>query len=51
MCRSMRRFETVRGARILAEPALRQALWSLLENAGEVSPGGIAMLPRSRASS
>ena len=37
------RFETVRGARIPGEPALRQALWSLLENAGEVSPGGIAM--------
>ena len=37
------RFDTVRGARIPGEPALRQALWSLLENAGEVSPGGIAM--------
>jgi two-component system sensor histidine kinase RegB len=37
------RFGTVKGARIPGEPALRQALWSLLENAGEVSPGGIAM--------
>ena len=37
------RFDSVRGARIPGEPALRQALWSLLENAGEVSPGGIAM--------
>jgi two-component system sensor histidine kinase RegB len=30
-------------ARVPAEPALRQALWSLLENAGEASPGGIEM--------
>ncbi|GAA4002439.1 ATP-binding protein [Sphingomonas humi] len=36
-------FHGVRGARIPGEPALRQALWSLLENAGEASPGGIAM--------
>jgi len=28
-------------ARIAAEPALRQAIWNLLENAGEASPGGI----------
>lgn len=37
------RFDSVRGVRIPGEPALRQALWSLLENAGEVSPVGIAM--------
>jgi two-component system sensor histidine kinase RegB len=36
-------FDAVRGARIPGEPALRQALWSLLENAGEASPGGILM--------
>ena len=36
-------FSAVRGARIPVEPALRQALWSLLENAGEASPGGIVM--------
>jgi two-component system sensor histidine kinase RegB len=36
-------FDNVRGARIPVEPALRQALWSLLENAGEASPAGIAM--------
>jgi two-component system sensor histidine kinase RegB len=36
-------FSQVRGARIPGEPALRQALWSLLENAGEASPSGIAM--------
>ncbi|MCW3796341.1 ATP-binding protein [Sphingomonas sp. BN140010] len=28
-------------ARIAAEPALRQAVWNLLENAGEASPGGV----------
>jgi two-component system sensor histidine kinase RegB len=36
-------FDHVRGARIPGEPALRQALWSLLENAGEASPSGIIM--------
>lgn len=36
-------FDQVRGARIPGEPALRQALWSLLENAGEASPAGIVM--------
>ncbi|UUR07950.1 ATP-binding protein [Sphingomonas glaciei] len=36
-------FGAVKGARIPGEPALRQALWSLLENAGEASPGGIVM--------
>lgn len=36
-------FGAVRGARIVGEPALRQALWSLLENAGEASPTGIVM--------
>ena len=33
----------VRGLRVPAEPALRQALWSLLDNAGEASPGGIGL--------
>jgi two-component system sensor histidine kinase RegB len=28
-------------ARVAAEPALRQAVWNLLENAGEASPGGV----------
>lgn len=37
---------SVRGARVPDEPALRQALWSLLENAGEASPGGISLLAR-----
>jgi two-component system sensor histidine kinase RegB len=37
------RFNDVRGARIPGEPALRQALWSLLENAGEASPGGVIL--------
>jgi two-component system sensor histidine kinase RegB len=36
-------YEPVRGARIPGEPALRQALWSLLENAGEASPSGVAL--------
>ena len=36
-------FAAVRGARIPGEPALRQALWSLLENAGEASPQGISL--------
>ncbi|GAA4036121.1 ATP-binding protein [Sphingomonas rosea] len=35
--------EAARSARIPAEPALRQALWSLLENAGEASPHGVVM--------
>jgi len=39
-------FSKVEGARVPAEPALRQALWSLLENAGEVSRGGIRMAAR-----
>lgn len=33
--------EALEGARIAAEPALRQAIWSLLENAADVSPAGI----------
>jgi two-component system sensor histidine kinase RegB len=36
-------FGVIKGARIPGEPALRQALWSLLENAGEASPGGVTM--------
>ncbi|GAA4021420.1 ATP-binding protein [Sphingomonas swuensis] len=36
-------FETIGNARIPAEPALRQALWSLLENAGEASPAGVLL--------
>jgi two-component system sensor histidine kinase RegB len=39
-------FPSLGHARVPAEPALRQALWSLLENAGEVSPEGIAMTAR-----
>ncbi len=39
-------FPNLGQARIPAEPALRQALWSLLENAGEVSPVGISMSAR-----
>ena len=34
---------TVAEATVAADPALRQALWSLLENAGEESPGGIEL--------
>ena len=33
----------LRGAMITAEPALRQAIWSLLENAAAVSPSGIGL--------
>ena len=33
----------LRGAMITAEPALRQAIWSLLENAAAVSPSGIEL--------
>jgi ActR/RegA family two-component response regulator len=44
-------FGAVRGARIPGEPALRQALWSLLENAGEASPRASPCAPRSRATS
>ena len=33
----------LQGARLAAEPALRQAIWSLLENAAEESPDGIAL--------
>jgi len=32
------------GALAAAEPALRQAIWNLLENAAEVSPAGIMMM-------
>jgi two-component system sensor histidine kinase RegB len=39
-------FAEVGTARVPAEPALRQAIWSLLENGGEVSPGGIDMAGR-----
>jgi len=34
---------TLGRARVPGEPALRQALWSLLENAGEASPHGIGL--------
>lgn len=33
----------LRGATVAAEPALRQAIWSLLENAAAASPSGIEM--------
>jgi two-component system sensor histidine kinase RegB len=39
-------FPYLGAARVPAEPALRQALWSLLENAGEASPRGIDMAAR-----
>lgn len=39
-------FPQLGAARVPAEPALRQALWSLLENAGEVSPRGIEMIAK-----
>lgn len=32
------------GATVAADPALRQALWSMLENAGEESPGGVELV-------
>jgi two-component system sensor histidine kinase RegB len=39
-------FAEVGTARVPAEPALRQAIWSLLENGGEVSASGIEMTAR-----
>lgn len=39
-------FPQLGAARVPAEPALRQALWSLLENAGEASPWGIEMVAK-----
>jgi two-component system sensor histidine kinase RegB len=35
--------EGLEGARVAAEPALRQAIWSLLENAADVSPGEVTL--------
>ena len=35
--------ETLAMVRIPAEPALRQAIWSLLENAAEASPGSVSL--------
>jgi two-component system sensor histidine kinase RegB len=35
--------EGLQGARVAAEPALRQAIWSLLENAADVSPGAVSL--------
>jgi two-component system sensor histidine kinase RegB len=37
------RSERLDGATVAAEPALRQAIWSLLENAADASPGGIVL--------
>ena len=34
------------GAMLVADPALRQAIWNLLDNAAEVSPGGVGMTAR-----
>lgn len=34
------------GAALVAEPALRQAIWNLLDNAAEASPAGLAMTAR-----
>jgi two-component system sensor histidine kinase RegB len=42
-------FPDLGAARVPAEPALRQALWSLLENAGEASPGGIELAAKVEA--
>jgi two-component system sensor histidine kinase RegB len=39
-------YASVGGARVPGEPALRQALWSLLENAGEASAWGIELRAR-----
>lgn len=38
------RTQGLAGARFAAEPALRQALWSLLENAAEASPEGVSLV-------
>jgi two-component system sensor histidine kinase RegB len=35
--------EGLQGARVAAEPALRQAIWSLLENAADVSPSAVSL--------
>jgi len=35
--------EGLQGARVAAEPALRQAIWSLLENAADVSPDALSL--------
>lgn len=35
------RCEGVLGASVVADPALRQAIWNLLDNAAEASPGGV----------
>ena len=37
------RSERLGGATVAAEPALRQAIWSLLENAADASPDGIVL--------
>ena len=34
------------GAMLVADPALRQAIWNLLDNAAEASPGGVEMTAR-----
>jgi two-component system sensor histidine kinase RegB len=37
------RSERLDGATVAAEPALRQAIWSLLDNAADASPDGIVL--------
>lgn len=38
------RCEGLEDASVVADPALRQAIWNLLDNAAEASPGGVALL-------
>lgn len=38
-----RSWQGLGSARIAADPALRQAVWSLLENAGDASPSGVEL--------
>lgn len=42
-------FAGIEEARVPAEPALRQALWSLLENAGEASPSSVELTAEVKA--
>lgn len=39
--------ERLEGTRVAAEPALRQAIWSLLENAADASPSGVTLAAES----
>jgi two-component system sensor histidine kinase RegB len=40
------RTDGIDGLKLLADPALRQAVWNLLDNAGEASPGLIHLAAR-----